>query len=977
MTTGTIADYQSQPAAHDPEAIKATAKLLESQGCAFIALRKNSDKARAFAKGESAGKTHRELTQQSLGKVLDGTATGIELALGTAGSFAPSVGHGRWYLVAFEIESPDKATPEFIEQLGQKVSELGLAQLYQHIHTGYMEQSPSGGLHVIVMAHAMNDAEFTAAMPDNLNVAWRGVTAAELRATAIVVAPSHSVHKSGQAYQVLRGRSIFEASQISLDQLRQLGQLCEAATDGSLELKGGMRRVSLDLPTTRARRAAELYNAHADAHFRTAELLSKHGWRHHSGAIEDEAKWSRPGATSDGHDASSGAGEGRPPGVVVWSSSDAVLSQGQHDHFAVYARLEHGGDADQAALTAVASGLVYLPDAVTSVAIPEVDPKNVTTRDYIKLLLDALSTQTVEGHPDLARFVHQVDASGGSMLFHFLETPTSHRTMQTLRGGPLDEVVQKIKVTKNGADFEHGHPPSVERSVEAAVISNSLSAKGIARIHTISTDPVLLRDGRVVREHGLHRDAGVLITVDPNDVSDRDGYVLPDNITRVEAQQAFNFIDTELFADFPFDTPGDRARAHAAFLTFVTRHLVKLAPMCVFDAPDRATGKSMLAEAIRIAGTGSVEYMRGKPDAKQDAESEKDVVTATLSGKHTIHFDDIERGSALNSHFYSELLTAPPGRMHLRRLGGNTEVGIKAFTVTAAGNNVMFGKDYGSRSIAVRLAEKDGIAQERTLDSFRHSDLIGWVERNRPALLAAAHTLVSFGLQNPVSKQWKIRFGEWAGVVLGSLAHVALGGIPVDDLVMEGREEWTAENDGDADDWNEFALALYKHTDAVGRRMAMTEIVSTLNPDRSRIELPPELHIALGQGTRSIAKSWGHHMAKMKDTAIPLGDGVILRMHQIKSNGTLSWHASARGDIEGWLRRRAETKASVAPVRTHAAAVTPIGHAPAPVAQVPPGWATPVALTPPPPPAPPVQGYSNTAPVPPPVTFTQETGFGA
>jgi hypothetical protein len=187
----------------------------------------------------------------------------------------------------------------------------------------------------------------------------------------------------------------------------------------------------------------------------------------------------------------------------------------------------------------------------------------------------------------------------------------------------------------------------------------------------------------------------------------------------------------EWVCDFPFASPGARSVFFAAALTLAARPMLGLAPMFLFDATRKDSGKSKLIASLAMMATG--EPLRGGKWTGNDEELEKRITAALLAGRNPVVF---EEARFINSETLCAALTMDfwGGRI----LGGSTvlDADMRKLTFFAAGNNQEVGGDMRRRVAGCKLApsytEEEG--RKRPL---RHPNLSQWTQRNRARLLTA------------------------------------------------------------------------------------------------------------------------------------------------------------------------------------------------------------------------------------------------
>lgn len=230
------------------------------------------------------------------------------------------------------FEFDDRATYEGFKETAAAV---GLGDLVDRIETGYLEETPGGGVHWFYRCEEVSGNTTLARRRDGEKVKPLIQTRGE--GGYAVVAPSNgSVHPSGKAYRLVAGG----AGTIAVVTAGERAALWDLARSFD---RIPRRIVTYEEAPTGAwlERPGDDYAARTD----WAALLEPHGWLavHGSGG---ETYWRRPGkdrgwsATTghDGHDV-----------LYVFTSSSGFDADRGYGKFSAYAVLEHGGDFKAAA----------------------------------------------------------------------------------------------------------------------------------------------------------------------------------------------------------------------------------------------------------------------------------------------------------------------------------------------------------------------------------------------------------------------------------------------------------------------------------------------------------------------------------------------------------------------------------------------------------------------------------------------------
>jgi hypothetical protein len=141
----------------------------------------------------------------------------------------------------------------------------------------------------------------------------------------------------------------------------------------------------------------------------------------------------------------------------------------------------------------------------------------------------------------------------------------------------------------------------------------------------IITAPTLRFDGTLLDRPGYDDETGLLFLPSPG----AEFPVIPDQPTQAQAMEALGRLK-KLLGTFPFETPADLSVALSAILTAVIRPTLKTAPMHVFSAPRRGSGKGKLADIAAVIATGR--EASAIVQGRTEEETEKRLGAALLSG---------------------------------------------------------------------------------------------------------------------------------------------------------------------------------------------------------------------------------------------------------------------------------------------------------------------------------------------------------
>jgi N12 class adenine-specific DNA methylase/SAM-dependent methyltransferase len=298
-------------------------------------------------------------------------------------------------LEMFELEG--RAVAEQLdERLRDQLAANGHAELWRRLREGYLERSPSGGLHLLyrveggvegntkLARRAARDDELTTAEQDRSRDKGKRAQRVLLETRGergmVVVAPSHGpVHETGQPWHLVAGSpatipTITAAERDALHMAaRSLDQLPPPTPIPDPVVRTGRQRTAGDgvLPGTD-------FNERGT----WEQVLEPHGWVT-VGRDSTRTYWRRPGKTR-GISATTGGTTGDY--LYVFSTSTDLPSEAAMSKWRVYALLDHGGDFSAAAKALRAAGY----GDTTPAAVPQAAQRPVPD-------IDAVATTNAEG----------------------------------------------------------------------------------------------------------------------------------------------------------------------------------------------------------------------------------------------------------------------------------------------------------------------------------------------------------------------------------------------------------------------------------------------------------------------------------------------------------------------------------------------------------------------------------------------------
>ena len=265
-------------------------------------------------------------------------------------------------LELFELEG--RAVAEgYLQRLATALTDHGLADLWARICTGYLENTPSGGLHILyrVTGKPRGNTKLASrpARPDELNDAEQAVFAKnpakafarvllETRGEGgfVVVAPSGGrTHPTGKPWALLTGgpATIATITEDERDALYAIASLLDEMPAAPQVSAAPVGQRTLAAADDGAIRPGDDYSAKTT----WAEILEPHGWTCVGSYGGRGRTWCRPGKNI-GISATTGT-RGDGDNLYVWSSSTEFDCEVPYSKFGAYALLEYGGDHGAAA----------------------------------------------------------------------------------------------------------------------------------------------------------------------------------------------------------------------------------------------------------------------------------------------------------------------------------------------------------------------------------------------------------------------------------------------------------------------------------------------------------------------------------------------------------------------------------------------------------------------------------------------------
>lgn len=831
-----------------PSRLLAEALALKAAGFQIVAVADNKTPAHPV---DFRDRPASQVTEAALDALEAGRARGLRVELGQRGARPLDDGTFRVPL-ALEFSAAAARNEDWSRRWDDVIVNFGVGDLRDSLERGVVQSTPSGARRFLF--EIITD-DLEQSLPALTTAKWGRkadpLLMAELLTDHIIVAPSGGdTHPSGLPYESIRGSLATDLPELTIADVDTLSAVFVEVSDAGAQ---DMTQ-TLQGYTTMARQVRAAYR-HVSTSADTLKLLRKHKWAVVKGELPGEVSLARPGSDSGDTHAKIGGIRRQHGQVWVGTSSDEKLPAGTHDAFTVYALLEHAGKVEKAAYALRSQ--VNMPHLILA----------AKHRPFVDIGSNADSLEAVQGLVDaVSRARSTVDLTAPMVLRHLDSNGNPTRLMIPRRGLPplhiekADQLTLFLRVCQPVSGFreekEDGKPTGNHRPVTAhsipdglsrTAMQEALSSGAVAAVKILATEPVLLPDGTTISEPGYHPEHQILISLPQRDVARwKEGYHVPARPTKAQAQEALNFLATELLADFPFVDESDLARALLMLLAWSAPLLTSKRPAWMVTAPDRGTGKSLLCEICRIVATGSAIAMEIQPFKNADEENNKILTAGVRAGIRFVSADNVTTGASFNSELVTTATTKGDGEIPIRILGTNDYVYPAGLTWVFAGNSISPGGDNQRRVLPVNLEVKHGIASERR--NFKKRNLIQWTHDERPKLLTAVHTVLAHGLQNTTTAAFTLgSYEAWCDVFVAALSHLELTFNKESDdphnpgmhqIVVnagkaagEGLEQFRDANDAEGEEWGEFLAWLAHHTQ--DKALAPGEIADRLFPRES------------------------------------------------------------------------------------------------------------------------------------------------
>jgi hypothetical protein len=325
--------------------------------------------------------------------------------------------------VSGNLEVLDFDTRDVYQRFVQLAHEHGLAHLVVKIESGYVEDTPSGGVHWLYrcstiggntkLARRLKLPEEQADPSDKIK------TLIETKGEGgyIVLAPSNGkVHHTGLPYQ-LRAGSFATIATLEPDERNDLLTLARSLDEMPLE---SVNEPPTPSGTPTGNRPGDDYNAHTT----WADVLVPAGWVE-VGMSDGVTTWRRPGKTIG---ISATTNFGGSDLLVVFSTSTPFEIERGYSRFSAFAILNHGGDFKAAAIALAAKGYGASESGAKHMELicaAEVEMVKLKWMYYARLAYGAITL--VEGGPEQGKSTILCDFAARASLGHSFPGETETR----------------------------------------------------------------------------------------------------------------------------------------------------------------------------------------------------------------------------------------------------------------------------------------------------------------------------------------------------------------------------------------------------------------------------------------------------------------------------------------------------------------------------------------------------------------------
>ncbi|BBP43532.1 hypothetical protein [Thiosulfativibrio zosterae] len=244
----------------------------------------------------------------------------------------------------------------------------------------------------------------------------------------------------------------------------------------------------------------------------------------------------------------------------------------------------------------------------------------------------------------------------------------------------------------------------------------------------------------------------------------------PDFERNIDAQRALHHLKVifEPFREFPFESNADLTVAITAIFSVVLRPILKTCPAFGFDAPLQGSGKTLLATALSVIGTGEIVSAMAPLDSRKEDEVRKRLLSLLIADQQIAIFDNMvgvfdspSMASVITQEGYSD---RELGISHMQDTINNC---VFIFT----GNNLQMNGDMSRRVLMCRINPQSEQPINRTFDF----DPIELARETRPKIIMSVLALVQYWIDAgaPEEKGRAASFSSWDKLVRQPIAFLA------------------------------------------------------------------------------------------------------------------------------------------------------------------------------------------------------------
>lgn len=479
-----------------------------------------------------------------------------------------------------------------------------------------------------------------------------------------------------------------------------------------------------------------------------ADMLSGAGWRIGRRTTGGRTSVTRPGKSDPGI-----SGTITADGQVFYcfsSNAHPFEPDKGYSHFSVYALLEHGGDYSAAAKKLSSMGYGETAEARTfdvvreSSSVPVIETNNVPHEATVGESLAALALYNA-GTPTVFVRAGQIVEVGYDEEQRAMVRAVSESRLTYL----LSIAARYVSTSQKRGCVHVVPPPAVVRSILSMPNTDWLPP-----LASISQAPALGRSGALALKRGYCPESRLFVATE-----------LGWKVAKKSGVDAARWILSEVLADFPFQAAADKANALGLMvLTVVRPYIDGPTPLHLFDAPTQGTGKSLCASVCAFPAIGRRTPAMTAP--AQEEEWAKALLSMMAASRPVVLIDNISR--KVDSDSLAAALTSD--EYEARILGGST-IGTYPVRCVWIGtsNNAQLSGDIARRTVSIRLDA--GVERPWQRETFKHSNILGWLKENRVEVMANLLAMV---------EAWReAGYPSWSGRPLGSFEEWSrtIGGI--------------------------------------------------------------------------------------------------------------------------------------------------------------------------------------------------------